>query len=72
MASPYPVGDFHLLFFASFPGALRSGSIASFWSLADYFRHLETDIVRAGRHVSEVPRTDIGAWMHEVLNDPFK
>jgi hypothetical protein len=26
MASPYPVGDFHLLFFASFPGALRSGS----------------------------------------------
>src|SRR3981081_420404 len=29
MASPYPVGDFHLLFFASFPGALRVGSIAS-------------------------------------------
>src|SRR6266436_3990833 len=25
MASPYPVGDFHLLFFASFPGALRVG-----------------------------------------------
>src|SRR6202051_3260306 len=30
MASPYPVGDFHLLFFASFPGALRSGSQAAF------------------------------------------
>src|ERR1700759_4087881 len=29
MASPYPMGDFHLLFFASFPGALRFGSIAS-------------------------------------------
>jgi hypothetical protein len=26
MASPYPVGDFNLLFFASFPGALRWGS----------------------------------------------
>jgi hypothetical protein len=26
MASPYPMGDFHLLFFASFPGALRFGS----------------------------------------------
>lgn len=26
MASPYPVGDFHLPFFASFPGALRTGS----------------------------------------------
>jgi hypothetical protein len=40
--------------------------------LADYFRPLETDIVRAGRHVSEVPRTDIGAWMHEVLNDTLQ
>jgi hypothetical protein len=29
MASPYPVGDFHLLFFASFPGALRIRSLAS-------------------------------------------
>src|SRR6267378_1540698 len=29
MASPYPMGDFHLLFFASFPGALRVGSIAT-------------------------------------------
>src|SRR2546423_877695 len=29
MASPYPVGDFHLLFFASFPGALRDGSFAT-------------------------------------------
>jgi hypothetical protein len=28
MASPYPMGDFHLLFFASFPGALRYGSKA--------------------------------------------
>src|SRR6202048_2724600 len=27
MASPYPIGDFHLLFFASFPGALRVGVI---------------------------------------------
>jgi len=27
MASPYPMGDFHLLFFASFPGALRCGSL---------------------------------------------
>src|SRR5215470_16134873 len=26
LASPYPMGDFHLLFFASFPGALRIGS----------------------------------------------
>src|ERR1700730_10957878 len=26
MASPYPMGDFHLLFFASFPGALRDRS----------------------------------------------
>src|ERR1700757_1498357 len=26
MASPYPMGDSHLLFFASFPGALRVGS----------------------------------------------
>jgi hypothetical protein len=29
MASPYPMGDFHLLFFASFPGALCARSIAS-------------------------------------------
>src|ERR1700736_4511770 len=29
MASPYPMGDFHLLFFASFPGALRVGSNSS-------------------------------------------
>jgi uncharacterized protein YbjT (DUF2867 family) len=29
MASPFPVGDFHLLFFASFPGALRVGSFAT-------------------------------------------
>src|SRR5438034_4414686 len=28
MAGPYPMGDFHLLFFASFPGALRDGSIS--------------------------------------------
>src|SRR4029077_11100986 len=28
MASPYPMGDFHLLFFASLPGALRVGSFA--------------------------------------------
>ena len=27
MASPYPMGDFHLLFFASLPGALRVGVI---------------------------------------------
>src|SRR5450631_1710374 len=26
IANPYPMGDFHLLFFASFPGALRVGS----------------------------------------------
>src|ERR1700687_5763414 len=38
MASPYPMGDFHLLFFASFPGALRVGSITSFWGDADDFR----------------------------------
>src|ERR1700720_817623 len=31
MASPYPIGDFYLLFFASFPGALRVGSNASIW-----------------------------------------
>jgi hypothetical protein len=28
MANPYSMGDFHLLFFASFPGALCSGSLA--------------------------------------------
>src|SRR5947199_2866397 len=38
MAGPYPMGDFHLLFFASFPGALRSGSIASFRPYASHFR----------------------------------
>src|SRR6202049_3800039 len=38
MASPYPMGDFHLLFFASFPGALRLGSKASFCPPADHFR----------------------------------
>jgi len=30
LARPYPVKDSHLLFFASFPGALRVGSITSF------------------------------------------
>src|SRR6202040_1772116 len=30
MANPYSMGDFHLLFFASFPGALRVGSFATF------------------------------------------
>src|SRR6516164_2095553 len=29
MASPYPMGDFHLLFFASLPGALCSGSFST-------------------------------------------
>lgn len=38
MASPYPMGDFHLLFFASFPGALRVGSFASISLGAGYFR----------------------------------
>jgi hypothetical protein len=35
MASPFPVGDFHLLFFASFPGALRSGSKCETLNLSD-------------------------------------
>src|SRR5215470_17282818 len=34
MTSPYPMGDFHLLFFASFPGALRLGSTADIGSRA--------------------------------------
>src|SRR5229473_6580959 len=38
MASPYPMGDSHLLFFASFPGALRHGSFATFRADADHFR----------------------------------
>ena len=37
----------------------RYWPIASFWSSTDYFRSLETDIVRAGRHVSKVPISDI-------------
>src|SRR5262249_34662851 len=37
-ASPFPVGDFHLLFFASFPGALRSGSIAAEMGCPRYVR----------------------------------
>jgi hypothetical protein len=36
MASPFPVGDFHLLFFASFPGALRLGSKAPIWPRRAY------------------------------------
>src|SRR5262252_5520579 len=44
MASPYPMGDFHLLFFASFPGALRFGSRAS---------SLATDV---GLSISAMPR----------------
>jgi hypothetical protein len=38
MASPYPVGDFHLLFFASFPGALRCGSFATEMSCPRHVR----------------------------------
>jgi hypothetical protein len=38
LAIPYPMGDFHLLFFASKTGALCSGSIASAWLRADHFR----------------------------------
>src|SRR5437868_5368555 len=38
MAGPYPMGDFHLLFFASFPGALRIGSNATVWPSAGRFR----------------------------------
>src|ERR1700682_1831388 len=38
MASPYPMGDFHLLFFASFPGALRSGSQTEVSGLARHVR----------------------------------
>src|ERR1700724_1089085 len=38
MASPYPVGDFHLLFFASFPGALRCGSKTEVCPLARHVR----------------------------------
>jgi len=33
MASPFPVGDLHLLSFASFPGAHRFGSFADMPSL---------------------------------------
>jgi len=38
MAGPYPMGDFHLLFFASFPGALRIGSFATVWGCPIDFR----------------------------------
>ena len=38
MAGPYPVGDFHLLFFASFPGALRNGSKATVRRCPRFFR----------------------------------
>jgi hypothetical protein len=38
MASPFPVGDFHLLFFASFPGAHRCGSFAPICSAVALFR----------------------------------
>src|SRR6202158_3508846 len=38
MASPYPMGDFHLLFFASFPGALRFGVNHVILGDADDFR----------------------------------
>ena len=38
MASPFPVGDFHLLFFASFPGAHRFRSFASFSPQVGYFQ----------------------------------
>jgi hypothetical protein len=37
MASPYPMGDFHLLFFASFPGALRIGSNSEVAAIPSYF-----------------------------------
>jgi hypothetical protein len=37
MASPYPMGDFHLLFFASLPGALCLGSDSD-QPPAPYFR----------------------------------
>src|SRR5438552_8865940 len=36
MAGPYPMGDFHLLFFASFPAALRNGSSAPFCASAGH------------------------------------
>jgi hypothetical protein len=34
-ASPYPMGDFHLLFFASFPGALCFGVKPGFPSMSE-------------------------------------
>jgi len=38
MASPYPVGDFHLLFFASFLAHSLMGQKAKYSLRADVFR----------------------------------
>ena len=38
LANPYPMGDFHLLFFASKTGALAAGSKAPFRKSAGHFR----------------------------------
>src|SRR5262245_51534484 len=53
LARPYPVKDSHLLFFASFPGALRDGSIATFRACARNFRFDPNC-----RHIAASQRTD--------------
>jgi hypothetical protein len=64
MASPFPVGDFHLLFFASFPGALRVGSQAAVYARASIVRC--TPSSRPAR-----PRTRISTAMQRRYASAF-
>ena len=71
MASPYPMGDFHLLFFASFPGALRQWVKLRKTRCEHMFSASPTnsDIARCSWHVSNGPEGDMSlSSMYDTLS----
>jgi hypothetical protein len=68
MASPYPAGDFHLLFFASFPGALRNGSISTVLSCPHHVCSAPDSDRRADVPLrSCVPEGDITSLFNQLV-----
>src|ERR1700687_2589755 len=60
MASPYPMGDFHLLFFASFPGALRVGSKCERFTAGKSCPLFPKSPTLLGLGASDVPTVEVG------------
>src|ERR1700687_4938851 len=65
MASPYPMGDFHLLFFANFPGALRALPKWVVRATSAYPPIATTE--RTQRDVSNVASAEIAALFDAIV-----